>query len=249
MKSTYLHLVKHFQEIIKLQSNPLDKTFFTMNNQHHKVFIEAPPKVYKSSPIDPDPVSISFVDKKPLSIEIADKQQQIPQKPVSQEINPFEDIKNILKKYAPTFAVKDTILNDISAKKIAKAYESKTFMDQTAIIYFNAHPVELKFLKNLCKAINIYLKPTKIVNGLKINQENKWDYFLNSDTLTHFILPLDTPIKDLKIGVHYRQNPASNEHFIKNGRIVFLEPLSHYLKNPEAKRKLWEKLCLLFRNT
>lgn len=151
------------------------------------------------------------------------------------------NFKDLLKTFAPHVKVLDELPSDIEAKKIAEAWKEEQFIEEVTIFSFAEGEKEYSFLQNLCKAIDIRLKPARILDGRRIEKEDKWKIVLQHPKI-RFIL--SSPISGTcpKLLEHYKELPATNELKIGNIPLILLQPISSYLQNPLLKVSLWQRL-------
>lgn len=123
----------------------------------------------------------------------------------------LQDIRSVLVEKFP----KITLLDSIPDNKVA--------ITPVVILYKQATPAELSFLKNLMQAISISLAKTSLFESFIIQQESLWKQVLESTELKLIIT----------------QDPITLPSPVP---VVTLSTLSDYFKDPQKKQALWKEI-------
>jgi hypothetical protein len=203
----------------------------------------SPNVVFSADPgISPPPQPIS-----PKPAKIIEEVEHLEPKPASPlkpppkiEKNNWGDIRQIVEKTFPHFALRETIPDDAHAKKMSRLWEETYLSAQIVVIAFGEVGPGLNFLKNVTQAIHTLIAPAQLIEGATFEKEKGWDFLLNSPTLKYVISSPWSSWKSTSLNAHYRQNGSTQEQFLGSQKLLLLEPSFIYLKNPEQKRKLWQ---------
>jgi hypothetical protein len=106
---------------------------------------------------------------------------------------------------------------------------------------------EIHFLKNLAKAIDLYLAPAKIIDASRFEEEKKWDLFLKSPHLKLILASAPIIHQNKELQSYYKELPTTSQFFLNEIPLLLLTPFSSYFKTPMLKRSLWHKLCQILK--
>lgn len=219
-----------------------------------------PPIIVKAPPVAP-------------SIPLAEKPKSMPEpvaKPVNEppkakppeekkssafKLEPFstvesfdyQEMRETIRTQFPQHTVLDQIPSDKQAQHIKKAWQTEAVIPPIVLLSFNEQEKQLAFLKNVAQAITRHLAPACVLSGLKIEQEKKWDIFLNNPAL-RFVIASDYGIYLLPGLMHHYKESNQAKHFLKNTPLLLLSDVSLYLKQPQLKPLLWRTICTEFRS-
>ena len=194
-----------------------------------------------SAPIKIAPPPVKVAAPPPVALEPV-KAQVAPASPVKSK--PTSDIRVAVQKIFPELLLRDSIPDDRLAKKMAQLWEETYLSAKVVIIAFGETALHLEFLNQVTGAIDKLLAPAKLLDGEKFEKEHGWELLLNSPLLHTIICSSWASWKETSLARHYRQNGATEEHFLAKRPLLLLEPIAHYLKDPHLKRKLWKDLNL-----
>ena len=193
-----------------------------------------PPKAQREVPkaVEPAPKK---AEPKPPPIEKPAIKQSDPT-PVA-----FDHIQHTLQKIAPQVKIVSQITDDTEAKRVASAWKEKVPDAEVVLIACDAEQETLDFLKVLAKAIDQQLAKSKILSGERMENEKRWDLFLEKNAFKLIILSSGMRnYTDLKR--YYKQLPASAESFLNDTPALVLSEVAQY-KMIEHKATLWKTLC------
>jgi hypothetical protein len=160
------------------------------------------------------------------------------------ESDSSDQIRKTLQMIAPGIRLTEEVPDDGEAKKIAGAYRD-TIPDTEVVLLACLQDVDtLEFLKTLSKAVDQHLGKAKILSAEKIEQENRWDLFLQKNTFKLIIA--SEGMQQLPwLMQFYRSLPGTHPFLDKTP----LLPLSSSVlyKSIEHKALLWKTLCQMLR--
>ncbi len=206
---------------------------------------ETPKSLFKNEKVPQPPPPIF----QPAKI-YSQKSEAPPQekKHAQEKLPPTESassIKNILQKIAPALKLSEHVPGDEEAKKIANAWKEK-IIDAEVILAIYENDVEtLEFLKVLAKAIDQHLAKTKMISAIKIEEEKRWDFFLQKNNFRLIIASMGMQQCPEFMRL-YQSVPASAQFFLDKTPLL---PLSHasLYKSLEHKALLWKTLCQMLK--
>lgn len=164
--------------------------------------------------------------------------------PVVKQEAPQADWAEKLKKVAPTFKLRETVLNDADAKNIGTLWKEHIQDIQVAIIAFSERDQELQFLQNVAKAISTHLAPAQVISGTRFEKEKKWDLLISMN-LKLILAPDLSAWKGTDLATHYRLNTTTQKESLETTPLIIFNPISSYLQNPASKKELWTTICSL----
>ncbi len=153
-----------------------------------------------------------------------------------------QHLKTLVTKVAPHVKLCDQIPDDTQAKKIANMWKEDLNTADVILLSYGQTAQELKFLQNVTQAINHLLAPAKYIDALRFEKENKWQLFFSTFSVKLIIAPDRHLWTKTHLSQFYKENPASNLHFLEKTPLLLLAPISHYLKNPTLKKQLWKSI-------
>jgi hypothetical protein len=143
----------------------------------------------------------------------------------------------------PKHQIYEAIPDDTIARKLKNAWQKENTVPPVLILTFNQDEQHLLFLKNIAKAISLCLAPARVLSGLKIETEKKWDKLVHSPEVKLIIACdygffLQPGLKE-----YYREEPKLGKHYIGNISLLLLSDLDLYLQQPQLKPLLWQAIC------
>lgn len=151
--------------------------------------------------------------------------------------------KEIITSKFPHLQIYETIPDDTVARKLKNAWQKDQTIPPVLILTFIQDEQHLIFLKNIAKAISLCHTPARVISGLKIEAEKKWDKLVESSGVK-LIISCDYGFF-LQPGLkqYYREEPQQGKHFIGNISLLLLSDLNLYLEQPQLKPLLWQAIC------
>ncbi len=159
-------------------------------------------------------------------------------------ILPQNDLKQLLKKIAPEMRIVDEIPSDETARKIVENWKGEEISEEVIILFFEETEEEMGVIRNLAHAINTRLKPARVIDGRKMEKEDKWGVVFSSPKL-RLILSSPTLTFYPLLMQHYKELKETGKIFLNTTPLYILDSMSSYLKNPTLKISLWQKLSML----
>ena len=224
--STLRKLITHLQE--KYDSKD---TFFASPEDY----------AFFGEQISPTPQKVAEAPKKTPSIEPIVKAPEPLVKP-SQKASYLDGLHSIVAKAAPQIALRETIPDDSMAKKVGSLWQEHLQDVHVAILSFGAQGRELAFLQNVAAAVTSLLAPAQVIDGFKMEGEQKWDLFFEKTPLKLVLAPPLVSWKGKMLARHFRENPTTQAATLGPASALLLRPLREYLQNPSLKRDLWKTL-------
>jgi hypothetical protein len=162
---------------------------------------------------------------------------------ISPSLSP-KGLKGVIGQIAPGLRVVEKIPSDEKAKKIAETWKEQEQVAEITFLLLQEGVKERAFLQELVKAVNLVIKPAKLLDGRRLEEEKKWDLFLKTSELKWIFASSGLP-QWPELLRYYREIPAAGSHFLGEKPLHFLAPISTYFKTPLLKRSLWQKLSSL----
>lgn len=156
-----------------------------------------------------------------------------------------EQIKKTLLRMVPHIKLVDDVPDDTKAKKIASGWKEKIPDAEVILLACETDADTLDLLKSLGRAIDQNLAKAKIVPAEKLEQENRWDIFLQKNQF-RLIIASDGMKKHPELMKFYHANPAQSQSFLDKTPLLALSPASIY-KLIEHKAHLWKTLCQMLK--
>lgn len=205
---------------------------------------QAPPRPQASPP--PRPVIAAPLPKKPEAVIVAPEPLVPPPKEPEEKLPAFqqgslaavaedsmEEVRALLKTIAPHVVLRDFVPSDAAAKRVRDPRSM-----EVAVLCFAGSPEEKEMLAKLAKAIDGSFAPAKLLEA----EEIAADSLLQTETLK-WVLGSESAIRQRSdLMQHYQELPEAR---LGKARLLFLAEPSDYLKDPQLKRSLWNKLCQL----
>jgi hypothetical protein len=160
---------------------------------------------------------------------------------------PSKGFKEIVARLAPQLKIQEEIPDDAAAQRAAARWQEPAPAAPVVILSFGHSGAQLSFLKQLARAIDTRLLPTKIIDGQRLEREKKWDLFLADPGLKWILAPEQELANFPALLCLYRELPATSERFLGNTPLLLLPPAARFLQHPEEKRALWNTLCRLLK--
>lgn len=193
-----------------------------------KVALAPPP------PIAPKPIAINKKIEAPAPVATPVKAA-----PVIEKKN-FDEMRQTVSKMFPGIALRETVPDDLQAKKMARLWEEKYLDAQIVIIAFGETAAGMTFLNNVTKAINRLIAPAQLIDGALLEKEHGWELLFKSPTLKAALISPWASWKSTSLVNHFKQNGSTQQQFLGEKPVLILEPTTVYLQNPDRKRKLWQ---------
>lgn len=156
--------------------------------------------------------------------------------------DPMEEMRQKIAKAAPQMKLRENILDDTEAKKIANMWQEHLKNIQVAVLSFGENGKNLEFLNNVAKAIDSLIAPAKVIDALRFEKEKKWQLFFESYPLKLILAPDIKVWKSTDLAVFYKENPTAASSVLGKSPLLFIQPIGSYLKNPKEKRALWKAI-------
>lgn len=157
------------------------------------------------------------------------------------EIN-IEEFKQLMKTHFPHYPLQDTILGNPAAQSPGPNKPKTSSIPPVAILSFYTDSPSQTFLINLAGAIEKQGIAARIFSAFKINQEGKWNSFLNANGLKLILASVDQFQTIPALLKSYKAVHPSSPQLQKLEEIDVLpifDP-SEYLSNPQLKTALWK---------
>ena len=152
------------------------------------------------------------------------------------------EIRNLVSKVAPHLPLASTIPADDRAKKIASLWKEDLNSAEVILLSYGQTAEEIRFLQNVAQAIHSLIAPTKLIDALRFEKENKWPLFFSTFSPKLILVPDLHLWKKTTLSTFYKENPASQLHFLGETPLLMLHPISQYLKNTTLKKQLWKTI-------
>lgn len=211
-----------------------------------------PKKVLPLPPLPPTPKPAPPVYKKEK--EASPVQETVPTQPNTKpsakipepvKMEGFEKIRTTLARVAPHVQLVDTVPDDANAKKIAGGWKEKIADAEVVLLACETDSDTLELMKSLAKAVDQNLAKAKIIPADKLEQENRWEMFLQKNQFR--LIVATEGIKKLpELMKFYHAIPAQSQAFLDKTPLLALNSASLY-KAIEHKAQLWKTLCQLLK--
>jgi len=150
-------------------------------------------------------------------------------------------IRAMLKKTAPNLRLCTHVPSDAQAKQISEGWKEQFYNINIAVLALGETGSQLQFLQNLTKAIDINIRPSKTIDGARLEKEKKWELFLAQESLKWIVCsPQIYQFPELMR--FFKELPATKEFFLHNKKLLILHPISSYFSTPELKASLWQTI-------
>src|SRR3990170_3982300 len=147
-------------------------------------------------------------------------------------------IREILKKTAPNLRLCTHVPGDAQAKAISETWKEQFYLTEVAVLALGETGPQLQFLQNLSKAVDVNLRSSKVIDGVRLEKEKKWEIFLTQDSLKWvFCSPQIYQFPELMR--FFKELPATKERFLNKKNLLLLNPIASYISNPALKTSLW----------
>jgi hypothetical protein len=154
-----------------------------------------------------------------------------------------EEYIRFFQKNFPHYSLLEKTPSDQKAQKIKNAWHTEQLIPPIILLSFNDQEKHLTFLKNVANAITRHLAPAKVLSGITIEQEKRWESLLKTSEL-RLIIASDYGLYLLPgLMKHYKENARTAKHFVDQTPLLLLSDLSLYLKEPQLKPLLWRAIC------
>ncbi|GEM_PF-4843025 len=157
----------------------------------------------------------------------------------------FDKIKMTLVRVAPHVQLVAAVPDDTTAKKIAGGWKEKIEDAEVVLLACETDADTLDLLKSLGKAIDQNLAKAKIITAEKLEQEKRWDIFLQKNPF-RLIVATEAMKKLPELMSFYHSVPAQSQFFLGKTPLLVLKNASIY-KAIEQKAHLWKTLCQLLK--
>lgn len=215
---TKLHISQHYKEDAWVFTDPETledyKAFAHKNrgNQSQKPTPIKPVATIKKT-IRPKPAPVKTVSKKPVVSEPSSvKPTKIERELPKQAIEvEFSDFRKILETNFPSQKIIDQLPDDTKAKETASRWEKATVPPEIVILDSGLSPSGRLFLENIARALEARFYPTAVLTP------DQWDQTLK-----------------VRLVVGTAEKVTDIDH-----PTVVMQPVDHYLQQPQEKAKLW----------
>ena len=211
--STLRELITHLQE--KFDSKD---TFFASPEDYAFFREQIPPAPPIATPKKPQVAELAT--KTPVEIKTPE-----PLVKPTQKASYMEGLRSIIAKAAPQLRLKETIPDDSTAKKVGSLWQEHLQDVNVAILSFGAQGKELAFLQNVAAAISSLLAPAQVIDGFKMEGEQKWDLFFEKTPLKLVLAPPLSAWKGKMLARHFRENPTTQAATLGPASAILLRPL------------------------
>jgi hypothetical protein len=249
MANLYSQLVK--ETIQFLQEQPQNH-FELVSPTLHAFFpkTKALPPAPVKAPLLPKP-QLPAAEKKPAFVKPIEEpihvQASVPQvRPAAPPAIPSSEIQKTLQKIAPHMRLSNEVPGDAVAQRIASSWQEKMPDTEVVLLLLDPSKESVEFLKNLGKAVHTQLCPAKVISGTRLEQEKRWDLFLEKNAF-RLIIATDGMKNYPDLMRYYKALPAQQESFLGKTPFISLSPTATYLTSPEHKAILWKKLCQILK--
>lgn len=257
MRNIYLDLVADTAKAMQEQFSSQDTFFCTKEEKAlfapqksvpNETILPKPNVVKKDKPIEAPPFKpeVKAEVKTPLKEqENKPVATQVLEKPSKSAPAPSKEWKDLCQKIVPNWTIREDVPSDEEAKRNAEAWKEPK-VAKVLLFSFKETEEELLFLKNISRAIDLYLAPAKIINAAKFEEENKWEGFFKRKGAELIIAPPALhQTKELRS--FYKEIPSTSELFLAEIPLFVLKSLKEYMKDPLAKKMLWQSLCQILK--
>lgn len=185
----------------------------------------------------PPPVPLSEAKKPPkektaFALEVSPKPD-----PMS-----FDELRKLAAERLPGLAIVDNVPDDSEARRLARAWDQKTEIPHVLILSFDEAPKPRAFLNNLAKALHVHGVDAQVIRAAKIEQDQAWEGFLQSDQLK-LVIASSYGIDALpNLAKHYREAAKQARHFLGDVPLLLLSDVAFYLREPTLKPSLWSAI-------
>lgn len=261
-----LHLLQEYSIKEAIWSSPQNYLFFKEVISVPPTVLPTPPPVTptKISTISQPPVKkpqiipakieqpaqIKFSPSEPKK-QITEEQTQSPpptfftlDPPLYPESESFHDIRKLMQTQFPEYVILEYPPDDAEAKAIANSWKTAQTPPEVVILISSPSQLELGFLKNLAKALEVYgIKLPAIINADQLDHDQGWEKLFQNPKL-RLILSSQAIINSRSELIHsYREVLENSNRYLKHVSLIILSDLSLYLKEPTLKPSLWKELC------
>lgn len=146
------------------------------------------------------------------------------------------------KEHFPQCPLSSTIPSDEKAHKMRHAWKLKHQVLPVLILSFQENNQSLDFLKNVAKAISVFLAPASLLSASNFEKEAQWDEVLATPDLRLIIASDYELYLQPNLMKHYTQDKQLGKHYLKTIPLLLLSDISLYLKKPELKEVLWNAI-------
>lgn len=227
-------LIQDALDYLREVAKTTPSVFATREEMAH--FAPVKPKKEVAQALPPPPLP-----KKPVVVQKIEVQVPPPPKVVpAVEKKNINEMRQIIEKTFPGFVLRETVPDDLHAKKMSRLWEETYLNAQVVVIAFGEVGAGLEFLKNVTQAIDRLVAPAQLIEGSLLEKEQGWDLLLSSPTLKAALCSPWSSWKSTSLSKYYKQNGTTQEQFLGERKLFLLESSLVYLKNPDRKRKLWQ---------
>lgn len=219
---TKLHISQHYKEDAWVFTDPEtleDYKAFAQKNRGGQPQRAKPP-------IKPTAAIKKTTRPKPAPVKPASKKTTASEKPIVQPAKierelpkqaaevEFSDFRKILEANFPTQKIIDQLPDDTKAKEVARRWEKAKIPPEIVILDSGLNPSEKLFLDNVARALEARFYPAAVLAPDQLDKTLKLRLLVGTaDKLTGIEQPT-----------------------------VVMQPVDHYLQQPQEKAKLWQEL-------
>ncbi len=152
-------------------------------------------------------------------------------------------IKELINTKFPDLLIHEAIPDDAMARKLKNGWQKENTIPQVMILTFNQDESQISFLKNIAKAITLCLAPARVISGLKIEAEKKWDKLVEAQGVKLIIACDYAFFLQPSLKPHFKEDPKQGKHSLGSIPLLLLSDLNLYLQQPQLKPLLWQAIC------
>jgi hypothetical protein len=123
--------------------------------------------------------------------------------------------------------------DDAQAKESSARWKKSQVTAYVVLLSFGEKEEQLTYLKNLAKAIHTRLKPTKILDGISLEKEKRWETLFLVNSFELVIVPEAGLLKTQEL-----KRIVENPVFTAKTQLIILTPALM-----QDKAALWKKVC------
>lgn len=223
-----------------LQEKYTDKDTFFASLEEHAFFNEQ--KVFPPQRKNHSMASVQESPKKPEAAALSQPTIGLQPPPSSTKASYIDTLRSVVQKAAPHMVLKETVPDDSKAKKVGSLWQDHLQDVHVALVSFGTQGRDLAFLQNVAAAVTSLLAPAQIIDGFKMESEQKWELFFAKTPLKLLLAPPLVTWKGKALAQYFRENPVAQTATLGPAPVLLLRPLREYIQTPQLKRDLWKSL-------
>lgn len=166
---------------------------------------------------------------------------------VGPESASFFAIKSAIQKSFPQIPLTEKIPDDTLAKENENQWKKYQTSAEVILLSFQENEADLLFLKNLAKAIHTNLRPTKILEGARLEKEKKWELFFEINT-PRLILSSEKALQNtVELKKLYKPATLTSSPLLSSTPLLLLQEPASYAQDKALKAQLWNALCQILK--